>query len=145
MLYVWIDNGVIVGTDNPETIPQGVEYFIFEDLDLSDITSLKIENGRIVKKTDEEILNELKQRQLYRLKSIVSPLLSQTDYIILKIQEAQILNQDLSPLLQKYQKQIQWRESLRKWNEQKKMEITNAQSKEELESISLDDYPRMEA
>jgi len=67
MLYAWIDNGVIVGTDNPETISQGVEYFIFEDLDLNDISSLKIENGKIVKKTDEEILNELKQQKLQQL------------------------------------------------------------------------------
>jgi len=67
MLYVWIENGVIVGTDNPDYIPKGIEYFIFEDLSVNDIVSLKIENGQVVRKTDEEVLNELKKIKLKEL------------------------------------------------------------------------------
>jgi len=68
MLYAWVDEkGALCVTYDLAYVPKGVKYVEFPDLDILDADKLKIENGRIVKKTDEEILNELKQRLLSQL------------------------------------------------------------------------------
>jgi len=99
---------------------------------------------KLSKKTDEEILNELKRAKLQELDRIFASQIAPTDYVITKIQEAQITGQDLSSLLQKYQTKLQWRQTLRKWKDAKEQAIMNAQNKEELANIDLEDFPRLE-
>jgi len=145
MLYVWLDeNGNVCATYSLEFVPSGVEVVVFEDLTISDLDKVKVENGRIVRKTDEDFLSEVKEEKLKKLKEIIATLLEPTDYILFKFQEALLLGEDTSLFLQKYKKQLEWRNNVRQWGEEKKRLIRNAQTKEELDTISFDDYPKLE-
>ena len=72
-------------------------------------------------------------------KRYADTLLEPTDYIILKISEAQALGDmnAVEQLKQKYATQLQQREAIRQWNEQMKQAIRNAQTLEELRSIEI--------
>lgn len=145
MLYVWINkDGTLCITYDLAYVPDGVEYVEFSDLDILDADKLKIENGKIVRKTDEEVLNELKNAMLKELDRIFASQIAQTDYVITKIQEAQIVGQDITPLLQQYKLKIQWRQALREWRDIKQKVILSAKNKKELEKVSLEDYPKLE-
>ncbi|MCI4435905.1 MAG: hypothetical protein JHC33_03735 [Ignisphaera sp.] len=84
-------------------------------------------------------LDKLKQTKLTQLKSYTSNLLSQTDYIIAKITEIQLLNDtnQLEFLKQKYSTQLQQRTDIRTWNEQTKQAINNATTLDTLNSIEI--------
>jgi hypothetical protein len=84
-------------------------------------------------------LDKLKQSKLSQLKSYTASLLSPTDYIITKISEAQLLNDNdqVEALKQKYSSQLQQRESIRAWSEQLKQVIKNANTIEELSGIEI--------
>lgn len=89
MLYAWIDkNGTLCTTYDLTYVPE--EYkanvVVFEDLEISEHDKLIVDNGVIRKKTDAELLNELKQSKLQELKQYVSSLLSQTDWVVIKLQ-----------------------------------------------------------
>jgi len=89
-------------------------------------------------------LDEKKQQMLNVLNGVFVSLISQTDYVLIKLQEARELGLDIVSLLQKYQTKLQWRQALRRWKNEKEQAIMNAQNKEELENIDLEDYPRLE-
>jgi len=118
----------------PEAVPQGVQAIEFEVEDISDV----IYDGiQIRLKTPEEKLNERKQEKLQQLKQIFSSKIAQTDYILVKIEEARLLNQDIQPLLEKYATQLQQRQQLRQRYEELKQAIQNATTLEELNAIDL--------
>ena len=83
-------------------------------------------------------LDKVKEIKLQELKNYIAILLSQTDYIITKIEEAKLLNQDIQPLLEKYAIQLQERQRLRERYEELKQAIQNATTLEELQSIVLE-------
>ena len=83
-------------------------------------------------------LDKVKEIKLQELKNYIAILLSQTDYIITKIEEAKLLNQDIQPLLEKYAIQLQERQRLRERYEELKQAIRNATTLEELQSIVLE-------
>jgi hypothetical protein len=121
----------------PEAVPEGVEAVELE-VETPDEVVLD-ENGQIRLKTEAEKLAEEKQRRLAELKNYVASLLTQTDYIITKIAEAQIQNdtEEVEALKQKYATQLQQREAIRDWNEQMKQAIRNTKTLEELKSIEI--------
>ena len=84
-------------------------------------------------------IEKLKQKKLEELKNYVARLLSSTDYIIIKIAEAQAMGDtaQVNALKQKYSTQLQQREAIRTWNEQIKRAIQNAQTLEELKAIEI--------
>ena len=120
----------------PEAIPPNTEYV---ELEVETPDDVVFENGQIRLKTEAEKLAEEKQRKLTELKRYVASLLAQTDYIIVKISEAQVLGDtnEVERLKQKYATQLQQREAIRQWNEQMKQAIRNAQTLEELRSIEI--------
>jgi vacuolar-type H+-ATPase subunit I/STV1 len=120
----------------PEAVPPNVEYVELEVVSPDDIV---YDNGQIRLKTEAEKLTEEKQRKLTELKNYVASLLQQTDYVIVKIAEAQALGdtEKVEQLKQKYAKQLQEREEIRQWNEQMKQAIKNAQTLEELRSLEI--------
>jgi len=121
----------------PEAVPPNVEYVELEVTSLDDI----IYDGiQIRLKTEEEKLAEEKQKKLEELKRYVARLLSQTDYVVLKISEAQALGntEAVEQLKQRYATQLQQRQAIRQWNEQMKQAIRNAETLEELRSIFID-------
>jgi glutathione synthase/RimK-type ligase-like ATP-grasp enzyme len=120
----------------PEAVPKGVEAV---ELEVETPNDVILDNGQIRLKTEAEKLAEEKQRKLAELKSYVASLLEQTDYIIIKITEAQSLGDTnaVEQLKQKYATQLQQREVIRQWNEQMKQAIRNAKTLEELRSIEI--------
>ncbi|MFZ8832507.1 MAG: hypothetical protein ACO2OY_10245 [Thermodesulfobacteriaceae bacterium] len=120
-------------------LPPSDEYVIFE-FDAEDPNDIVYDGTQIRLKTEEEKLAEEKQRKLAELKWYVANLLSQTDYVVIKIAEAQTLGdtEAVEQLKQKYAIQLQQREAIRQWNEQMKQAIRNAKTLEELRSIFID-------
>jgi hypothetical protein len=120
----------------PEAVPEGVEAV---ELDVETPDDVIYDNGQIRLKTEEDKLNEEIHRKLAELKNYVASVLAQTDYIILKIAEAQAIGdtEAVEQLKQKYATQLQQREAIRQWNEQMKQAISNAETLEELRSIEI--------
>jgi glutathione synthase/RimK-type ligase-like ATP-grasp enzyme len=120
----------------PEAVPEGVEYVELEVTSLDDVV---YDNGQIRVKTEAEKLAEEKQKKLEELKRYVASLLEQTDYVVIRIAEAEALGntEAAEQLKQRYAKQLQQRQAIREWNEQMKQAIRNAKTLEELRSIEL--------
>jgi hypothetical protein len=121
---------------SPEAVPEGVEAVELEVVSPDDVV---YDNGQIRLKTEAEKLAEEKQKKLAELKSYVASMLEPTDYVIVKIAEAQALGdtEEVEQLKQKYAKQLQQRGAIRQWNEQMKQAIKNAQTLEELRSLEI--------
>ena len=133
-VYAWIENGQLFTTEDKNLAPANaieLEVASFDDV-IYDGTQIRL-------KTEAEKLAEEKQKKLEELKQYVATLLSQTDYVVVKIAEAQALEDmnEVERLKQKYAKQLQQREAIRQWNEQMKQAIRNAQTLEELRSIEI--------
>jgi len=118
----------------PEAVPKNIQAIEFEVEDINDII---YDGTQIRLKTVEEKLNERKQEKLQQLKQIFASKISQTDYIITKIEEARLLNQDIQPLLDRYSEKLQERQQLRQRYEELKQAIQNATTLEELNAIDL--------
>jgi len=120
----------------PEAIPPNTEYV---ELEVESFDDVVYDNGRIRLKTEAEKLAEEKQRKLIELKRYTASLLEQTDYVVLKIAEAQARGNtnEVEQLKQKYATQLQQREAIRRWNEQTKQAIRNAETLEELRRIEI--------
>jgi len=134
-VYAWVENGQLFTTDDKNlAISDAIEFEVesFDEL-IWDGTQIRL-------KTQDEKLQELKAQKLSELKTYVASLLAQTDYVITKIAEAQILNDtaEVVALKQKYLAQLQQRKAIRQWNEQMKQAIQNAQSLNELMSIIIE-------
>jgi len=121
----------------PEAVPEGVEYVEFEVENPDDVI---FDNGQIRLKTEAEKLEEEKRKKLTELKNYVAMLLEPTDYVIIKIAEAQAkeYTDGVEQLKQKYVTQLQQRETIRQWNNQMKQVIQNSQTIEELRSIKIE-------
>ena len=119
-----------------ESIPANVEVIEFEVDNVDDVV---YDGTQIRLKTNEEKLQEVKQKKLTELKSYIANLLSNTDYIIVKISEAQLLGDtiEVENLKQKYATQLQEREAIRNWNEQTEQAIQNAKTFEDINSIEI--------
>jgi hypothetical protein len=120
----------------PEAVPEGIEYMEFEVETPDDIT---YDGTQIKLKTEAEKLAEEKQKKLAELKNYVASLLRPTDYIVIRIAEAQALGdrKTAKQLRQKYATQLQQRQAIRRWNEQMKQAIRNAKTLDELRSIEI--------
>ena len=133
-VYAWVENGQLFTTEDKNLAPANaieLEVTSFDDV-IYDGTQIKLI-------TEAEKLAEEKQKKLAELKNYVASLLEQTDYIVMKIAEAQVRGdtETVEQLKQKYAKQIQQREAIRQWNEQMKQAIRNAKTLEELRSIEI--------
>ncbi len=119
-----------------EAIPQGVEYV---ELEVESPDDVVLDNGQIRVKTEAERLKQEKERKLAELRNYVANLLEQTDYIIVRIAEAEVKGDtaEVERLKQRYAKQLQEREAIRQWNEQMKQAIRNAKTIEELRNLEI--------
>jgi len=121
----------------PEAVPEGVEYV---ELEVETPDDVVYDGTQIRVKTEEEKLMEEKQKKLAELKNYVASLFRPTDYVVIRIAEAQAFgNRRIAKQLrQKYTKQLQQRQAIRQWNEQMKQAIRNAKTLEELRSMFID-------
>jgi len=115
-----------------ESVPANVRAVEFEVETPDDVV---LDNSQIRIKTEQEKLETMKRDALMELKMIISSLLAPTDYILLKITEAQALGEDIEPLLTRYALELSQRQAIREWNSSKKEEIRNAKTREELQHI----------
>ena len=120
----------------PEAVPEGAEAI---ELEVQTPDDVVYENGQIRVKTEAEKLEEEKQRKLAELKRYIASLLSPTDYVVVKIAEAETLGdtEAVEQLKQRYATQLQQRQAIRQWNEQMKQVINNAKTLEELRSLEI--------
>jgi Na+/phosphate symporter len=120
----------------PEAVPEGVEY---AELEVETPDDVILDNGQIRVKTGTEKLEEEKRRKLAELRNYVRSLLETTDYVVVRITEAEIKGDidTAEQLKQKYATQLQQRQAIREWNEQIKQAIRNAQTLEELRQIEI--------
>jgi transcriptional regulator of heat shock response len=135
--FIHPELGILCCALLPEAVPPNVEAVELEVETPDDV--ILDDNGQIRLKTEAEKLAEEKERKLTELKSYVASLLERTDYIIIKIAEAQTLGdtEAAEQLKQKYATQLQQREAIRQWNEQMKQVIRNAKTLEELRNIEI--------
>jgi hypothetical protein len=133
-VYAWIENKQLFTTEDKNLVPSDAIEFEVENFD-----DVVYDGTQIRLKTQDEKLQELKAQKLSELKTYVTSLLAQTDYVITKIAEAQLQNntEEVEALKQKYSAQLQQREAIRQWSEQMKQAIRNAQTLEELRSIEI--------
>ncbi len=119
-----------------EAVPEGVEVV---ELEVETPDDVIYDGTQIRLKTEAEKLAEEKERKLAQLKSYVASLLQPTDYIIIKIAEAEVKGDEMEVerLKQKYTTQLQQRQDIREWNEQMKQAIRNVNNLEELRSIEI--------
>ena len=140
-MFVWLENGELKVAFQKELAPQNaIEIDTFGLNPIPPIEAfIKIENGQIIKKSEEEVLQWLKNSKLTELKSYVESLFQQTDYIVVKIAEAEALGdtEAVEQLKQKYATQLQQRQAIREWNEQMKQTIRNAKTLEEIRNLEL--------
>jgi hypothetical protein len=120
----------------PEAVPEGAGVLELEAETPDDVI---FDNGQIRVKTEMEKLEEEKRRKLVELRSYTATLLQQTDYVVVRIAEAEALGDTdtAEQLRQKYATQLQQRQAIRQWNEQMKQAIRNAKTLEELRRIEI--------
>ena len=120
-----------------ESVPEGVQAIEFNVEDPNDVI---YDGVQIRLKTQDEKLQEEKQRKLAELKNYIANLFSPIDYIIIRIVEAQIFGDitQVNDLKQKYSIQLEQRKAIRQWNEQMKQAINNAKTVEEVRSIKIE-------
>jgi hypothetical protein len=100
---------------------------------------ITVANGTITQNTEQQVLQNLQKQKLQQLADYVATLLQPTDYIILKISEAQSTNDNTLQALQtKYAKQLQQRTSIRQWNENTKQAINNTTTIDQLLAINIE-------
>jgi len=135
--FIHPELGILCCALLPEAVPEGVEAIELEVETPDDV--ILDENGQIRVKTEAEKLEEEKQRKLAELKKYTASLLEQTDYVVIRIAEAETFGdiETAEQLRQKYATQLQQRQAIREWNEQMKQRIRNAETLEELRSIEI--------
>jgi hypothetical protein len=120
----------------PEAVPEGVEAV---ELEVETPDDVILDGGQIRVKTEAEKLEEEKQKKLAELRNYVRSLLEPTDYVVIRIAEAEVRGDTdtAEQLRQRYATQLQQRQAIREWNEQMKQAIRNAETLEELKSIEI--------
>ena len=119
----------------PEAVPEGVKAI---ELEVETVDDVIYDGTQIRLKTVEEKLQEEKERKLQELKQYVESLLAQTDYVVIKFKEAEILGQDTIALKEKYADALARRQAIRNWNEKTKQAIKEAKTLEELKEIKIE-------
>jgi glutathione synthase/RimK-type ligase-like ATP-grasp enzyme len=134
--YIHPDLNILCCALLPEAVPEGVEAV---ELEVESPDDVVYENGQIRVKTEAEKLEEEKQKKLAELRRYVASLLEPTDYVVIRIAEAEVRGDTdtAEQLKQKYTKQLQQRQAIREWNEQMKQAIRNAKTLEELRRIEI--------
>jgi len=120
----------------PEAVPPNVKAV---ELEVESPDDVILDNGQIKVKTEAEKLAEEKQKKLAELRSYTASMLEQTDYIIVRIAEAEALGntEAVEQLKKRYATQLQQRQAIRQWNEQMKQAIRDAKTLEELRRIEI--------
>ena len=117
----------LVEADLPDWVTSPRDVFVDED-------------GKVKARDDVSRLEIEKADKLGRLNNIIYLLLSPTDYVITKMNEACILGGDISLLLAKYEEVFKRRIKIREWGALKKKKIKDASTIDELKLIRLDDF-----
>jgi hypothetical protein len=134
--YIHPDLNILCCALLPEAVPEGVEAV---ELEVESPDDVIYDGTQIRLKTEAEKLEEEKQKKLEELKRYVANLLEPTDYVVIRIAEAEVRGDTdtAEQLRQRYATQLQQRQAIREWNEQMKQAIRNAKTLEELRRIEI--------
>jgi uncharacterized protein YihD (DUF1040 family) len=138
--YVWLDEKGNLQTQYIQALaPKNalkVNNYGYSNLPLDIL--ITVANGTITQNTEQQVLQILQKQKLQQLANYVGKLLQPTDYIIIKISEAQATNDNTLQALQtKYAPQLQQRASIRQWNENTKQAINNTTAIDQLRAINI--------
>jgi hypothetical protein len=139
--YVWLDSKGKLQVQYIQTLaPKNalkVNNYGYSNLPLDIL--ITVSNGTVTQNTEQQVLQNLQKQKLKQLADYVTILLQPTDYIIIKISEAQSTNDNTLQTLQtKYTTQLQQRANIRKWNENMKQAINNATTIDQLLAINIE-------
>ena len=117
-----------------ESVPEGIKAIEFEVESPDDVI---YDGTQIRLKTEEEKLAKIKEKIDNERKGKVANLLSQTDYVIIKLQETKVLGDETKyqELLEQYNSILEQRKQIRAWNDDVEKRIQEATTREELEEI----------
>ena len=140
-MFVWLENNVLNVAYNQNDIPKNVQAIEIDTRDITPVPPpnayIRVSNGQIIRKTPQETFQWFQQQKLQELSSYVETLLQPTDYIIIKIAEAQVNYNNPQTLQTQYAKQLQQRSAIRQWNNTTKQAINNATTIDQLNSIVI--------
>lgn len=139
MAWAWVADGRVFISFSDDMLPNNVD--ILEVPDNTTIFDLVFENGRLRLKTEEERLLDLKQKKERELKRHVSILLSQTDWVAIKMWSLRIEGlgeEEIQNELQKYHSVLERRKKVREWANKMKEAIWNAQTIEDLIRLRIE-------
>lgn len=94
-----------------------------------------------VTRTDPS-LEDIQNNKSLDLKMSIASLLEKSDYIILKIQEAEMLGQETATMLSNYSAELSYRQNVRAWNATQESAIAAATTIEELNAIDVTSGPQ---
>jgi len=118
-----------------EAIPTEVKPI---ELDVESTDDVVFDGIQIRLKTEEEKLQEEKQKKLNELKSLAQSIFSKTDYVVTKIAEAQILElATVADLKKQYANVLQQRQEIRQIIASLKDRINKATTLEEVRAINI--------
>lgn len=118
----------------PEAVPEGVEAI---ELEVESPDDVIYDGTQIRLKTEEEKLAKIKEEIDNERKGKIASLLFKTDYVIIKLQEAQALGDEAKyqELLEQYSSVLEQRKQIRNWNDEIEKRIQEATTREELEKM----------
>ncbi len=136
MAWAWFEGENIFVAYSKDVVPENAVE-VPDDITPQDLV---IEGGQLRLKTDEEKLDEIKQYKLQELKMYVANLLSQTDWVVIKLQS--LVNEgwsksEIQAEKEKYQAILEQRRKIREWNEKMKQMLQSAQTLDELLSLQI--------
>lgn len=137
MWKAWIENGnIFVAPDQSVAPPDAIE--VPEGTTPQD---LKIVDGRLTLKTDEEKLQELKKQKLQELRVKTAKLLEETDFVVIKLHSLRLEGADEETIHaeeNKYARILEERRRIREWNAFMKEAILQTKTIEELQKLQLE-------
>ena len=146
-MWVYVkENGEILTVSEKDVVASGYarKYEYQGEIPNERLDFYLFDGEKFVKKGEQQIVSILKEEINDLRKSKTSSLLSQTDYVLLKLQEAQIEEDTdkYNALLQQYSGILAQRQAIRQWNDGIEQRIQNATTKDELVTIEaeIDSY-----
>lgn len=127
------------------------EYLeLVQEVDINESDTYRIyidSNGNIALKTDEEILEEYKQFVISKIKSKLRSLLSNTDWVVMKLismEKEGYTEEEIASAKQRYGTLLRRRKKARKWAKSMIGAVINSTTKEQIDSIVRNSWIKLE-
>lgn len=143
MLYAWInENGTLCTTFELQSVPEQFRdsVTVFENLDIQDYDRLYVEDGQIKEKTEDIIVQEMKEKLLSELNQYTAGLLQVTDWVVVKLNSLILEGKsetEIQAEKSKYTDVFSQRAEIRSKHSVKENQIMQAESLSELSNLDV--------